>query len=105
MCPLGMRKEGIGESGISCFSPSERSFMRVRRSVPEERVVARMASVGCQDMEVSVIVLVGREWIGWEYVCSVHRVRKVLKAVCLGAVGVEYARGRGRQCGGVEFRE
>jgi hypothetical protein len=44
--------------------------MRVRRRVPEERVVARMGSVGCQDMEVNAIVLVWREWIGWEFVWS-----------------------------------
>jgi len=34
------------------------------RRAPEERVAARTASVGCQDREVSVIVLAGRERIG-----------------------------------------
>jgi hypothetical protein len=44
--------------------------MRVIRRAPEESVAARMDSVGCQDREVRAIELVGREWIGWGYVCS-----------------------------------
>lgn len=38
--------------------------MRVRRKEPEDKVAARTDSVGCQEMEVSDIVTVGRDWIG-----------------------------------------
>jgi len=38
--------------------------MRVIRRAPDERVAARTPSLGCQDREVGVTVLVGREKIG-----------------------------------------
>ena len=61
--PFATMRSALVPRGVSSFSPSERSPMRVRRRVPEERVVARTGSVGCQDMEVRVIVFEGREYI------------------------------------------
>ena len=64
----------VGNScGRSSFSPSERSPTRVIRKFPEDSVMARIGSVGCQDAEVNDIVVLGTEWIGCGLVWSMVR--------------------------------
>ena len=80
----------------STFSPSERSPIRVSRKDPEDRVAARTDSVGCQEMEVSDIVPVGRDWIGCGFVCSIFIGRSKRRG---------YVHELGRRCEEGGFRE